>query len=118
MGEKGFVGDYTRIPKEQLSEALKERLNAATQRLLQQSMEEVEMTLKTESTILERFAQELLKRDELDYDEIVAIFKEYGKPPKSLPSSSEVSQPKAEPALPVIASNETKNPNESLKPLE
>ncbi len=118
MGEKGFVGDYTRIPKEQLSEALKERLNAATQRLLQQSVEEVEMTLKSEAHILDRFAQELLKRDELDYDEIVAIFREYGKPPKSLPTNSEIITPKAEPVLPVIADNESQNPNESLKPLE
>ncbi len=118
MGEKGFVGDYTKIPKEQLSEALKERLNAATQRLLQQSVEEVEMTLKSEAHILERFAQELLKRDELDYDEIVAIFREYGKAPKPLPSNSEIIPPRAEPALPIIADNESNGTNESLKPLE
>jgi cell division protease FtsH len=104
MGEKGFVGDYTRIPKEQLSEALKEKLNAATQRLLQQSVDEVESTLKSESHILDRFARELLKRDELDYDEIVAIFQEYGKPPRALPVNvADQSLPTSTLELPVVA---------------
>ncbi|MHB2025214.1 MAG: AAA family ATPase [Elusimicrobiota bacterium] len=85
MGEGGFVGDFTRIPSEQLSDGLKEKLNAATQKLLQDSMEEVERTLKTDWHIVERFASELQSRDELDYDEIVSIFQEYGKPPKSIP---------------------------------
>jgi cell division protease FtsH len=96
MGTNGFVGDFTRIPKEQLSDGLKQKLNEATQKLLHNSLQEVEETLKTESHILDRFSQELLKHDELDYDQIVAIFQEYGKPPKVL------SQPEASsPALPL-----------------
>ncbi|MBI5210331.1 MAG: AAA family ATPase [Elusimicrobia bacterium] len=92
MSDEGLVGDFTRIPKEQLSDGLKEKLNNATQRLLQGAMVEVETALKTEGHILERFARELLAREELDYDEIVQIFMEYGKPPKPLPSESS-SQP-------------------------
>jgi hypothetical protein len=46
---------------------------------------EVETMLKAEQKILDRFAAELLKRDELDYDEIVAIFQEFGRPPKPIP---------------------------------
>ena len=42
-------------------------------------MREVEALLRSESVIFERFAQELVKREELDYDDIEAIFKEYGK---------------------------------------
>ncbi len=35
--------------------------------------------LKKETPVLDRFAEELLKKEELDYDEIEAIFKEFGK---------------------------------------
>ncbi|MBI4423017.1 MAG: AAA family ATPase, partial [Elusimicrobia bacterium] len=82
MGSNGLVGDFTAIPKEQVSESLKDRLNAETQALLKQAMSEVEATLKAEWHIVQRFAGELVKKDELDYDEIVAIFMEYGKQPR------------------------------------
>jgi cell division protease FtsH len=85
MGTDGLVGDFTLIPKEQLSESLKERLNAATQAILRDSLKEVEALLKEHFPILERFADELVRREELDYDEIAVIFTEYGKPPKPLP---------------------------------
>ena len=82
MGTNGFVGDFTVIPKEQLSDALKEKLNLETQQVLKEALKEVEATLNGEWQIVERFAQELLKKDELDYDEIASIFMQYGKPPK------------------------------------
>jgi cell division protease FtsH len=100
MGSSGFVGDFTQIPKEQLSDDLKQRLNAETQKILQESMAEVEATLKAERHILDRFASELVARDELDYDEIVKVFLEYGKPPRlpgvaQAPSLAQAPQPKA-----------------------
>jgi cell division protease FtsH len=84
MGGNGLVGDFTQIPQHQLSDDLKEKLNSETQALLHGAMREVEATLRAETAILDRFAQELLKRDELDYDEIVQIFLEFGKPPKAI----------------------------------
>lgn len=85
MGSNGYIGDFTAVPKEQLSEDFKARLNAETQTILTEAMRDVEKTLKAEWRIVERFVQELLRRDELDYDEIIAIFKEFGKePPKGL----------------------------------
>jgi hypothetical protein len=42
-------------------------------------MKEVEELLRREDVLLERFTEELLKKNELEYDEIEAIFKEYGK---------------------------------------
>jgi ATP-dependent Zn protease len=84
MGESGLVGDYTHIPQHQLSDDMKKRLNDDTQKLLSRAMREVEHTLVSEAHILDRFAAELLKREELDYDEIVAIFAEYGKPARAL----------------------------------
>ncbi len=102
MGENGFVGDFTRIPADQLSDDLKQKLNAMTQKLLQDSMTEVERTLKTDWPIVERFAAELQARDELDYDEIAAIFKEYGKPGKPLAASA-APPPQMPPSAPAPA---------------
>ena len=96
MGETGLVGDFTQIPEHQLSDGLKQKLNEETQKLLHRAIRDVEHILKTESVLLDRFAAELLKREELDYDEIVAIFAEYGKPPRSLatgPLSSSLTMP-------------------------
>jgi cell division protease FtsH len=78
MGESGYVGDYTAIPKDELSEEIKLVLNKDTGALIKKCMGEVETTLKDNMQILDRFAKELLKREELEFDEIIAIFKEYG----------------------------------------
>ncbi len=79
MGPSGLVGDYTAIPREQLSEETKSRLNQDTDLIIKQCLKAVEDLLAKEREIFERFAHELLTRQELDYDEIEAIFAEYGK---------------------------------------
>lgn len=73
------LGDFTAIPENQLSENLKNELNIETQRLFQECTAEIETLLRNESALLDRFAAELLKKEELEYDEIDAIFKEYHK---------------------------------------
>ena len=95
MGGDGFIGNFDVIPAgqfqrgNQLSEALKEKLNMETQKILHDCMVEVDRVLRTESRILDRFAAELVRRDELDYDEIVSIFMEYGKPPRTIALSAD-----------------------------
>jgi len=79
MGEANLLGDYTIIPESQLSEKVKEKLNEETDKIFKKCVKEVEELLAKERLILDRFAKELLAREELDYDEIDAIFKEYGK---------------------------------------
>lgn len=79
MGISGHIGDYYTIPPEQLSEALKQKLNEETDQILQNCLKEVQKLLKKEKDILDRFAKELLEKEELEYDEIEAIFKEFGK---------------------------------------
>jgi len=79
MGSNGLVGDFTVIPEHQLSEDIKNRLNEETNRIIQQCLKEVEDLLAREKELFERFAHELLTREELDYDEIEAIFAEFGK---------------------------------------
>lgn len=79
MSEAGFVGDYTIIPESQLSESVKEKLNTETQKIITTCLKEVEDLLNREWPVVERFVKELLEKEELEYDEIEGIFKEYGK---------------------------------------
>ena len=79
MGKSGWVGNYSTIPADQLSEDVKQKLNLETQQIVQECMKDVEALLRSENVVFERFAQELIKKEELDYDDIEAIFKEYGK---------------------------------------
>ena len=85
MGRNGFVGDYTMIPESQLSDSIKEKLNAETYEILSGCAKDVEEFLRAEWTIVDRFAQELLKRNELEFDDIHAIFAEFGKARDQVP---------------------------------
>ena len=79
MGPSGYVGDYTAVPENELSETVKTQLNDDTNRILRECIREVEELLTKERKILDRFAHELLVREELEFDEIEEIFAEYGK---------------------------------------
>ncbi|MFH0826358.1 MAG: AAA family ATPase [Candidatus Omnitrophota bacterium] len=92
MGKSGLVGNYGMLESMQsnlgafrgqsasfVSEEIKKRLNNEVQDILQECLKEVEDLLLKESALLDRFAQELLAKDEINYDEIEAIFKEFGK---------------------------------------
>lgn len=85
MSSVGLVGDYSiygaqdRDKAFQLAESVKEQLNKETQDILQKCLKDVEDLLKKEWKITEHIALELLKKEELEYDEIDAIFKDYGK---------------------------------------
>ncbi|MFH0984665.1 MAG: AAA family ATPase [Candidatus Omnitrophota bacterium] len=82
MGASGMIGDYT-IYKDSnallLSEDVKMRLNQDVDKLLKEAMTEVDALLRKEKDLFERFSHELLTKQELDYDEIEAIFEEFGK---------------------------------------
>jgi len=96
MGPSGLLGNFKMLEEiysarcwgsiSFLSEATREKLNDDAQQIIQKCLKEVEDVLKREMSILERFAKELMERQELDYDEIEAIFKECG---KSRPSHSQ-----------------------------
>ncbi len=92
MSDAGYIGDYTTLagsvqqPTSFLSQALTEKLNSETDKILKKCLKEVEDLLKKEWQIVERFVKELLEKDELEYDEIEEIFKEYGKTHYSKPA--------------------------------
>ncbi len=79
MGPTGLVGDYTSIPQTEISEDTKNRLNQDTDTIMKQCIKEVDELLRKERDLFDRFAHELLVKQELEYDEIEAIFTEYGK---------------------------------------
>ncbi|MDD5174560.1 MAG: AAA family ATPase [Candidatus Omnitrophota bacterium] len=79
MSDAGFLGDYTVIPESQISEDMKEKLNEETDKIFKQCIKEVEELLLKEKPILERLISELLSKEELEYDEVEAIFNEFGK---------------------------------------
>lgn len=79
MGPSGLVGDYTVVPENELSQDIIRTLNGDVHKILNDCLKEVEELLKKEKDLFERFAHELLTKQELDYDQIEAIFQEYGK---------------------------------------
>ena len=86
MGKSGLLGNFHAFeninysnPMAFISEQTKNQLDHDTQEILQSCLKEVEAVLKSEEDLLERLAKELVAKEELNYDEIEAIFKEFGK---------------------------------------
>jgi cell division protease FtsH len=89
MGPSGLMGNFKSVEESYgtrlwgnisfISEQTRQKLNDDAQHIIQECLKEVEEVLNKERPLLDRFAQELMQRQELDYDEIEAIFKECGK---------------------------------------
>ena len=79
MGETGYIGDFTAIPKENLSTDLKEKLNEQTMAILNLCLKRVDKYLMEQWDIVDKMAQALLEKEELDYDDIEELFAKYGK---------------------------------------
>ncbi len=92
MGKSGFVGDYSSMPKEERSDSLNSRLNTESEEILKEQTDDVERILRSEWKIVERFVKELIAKDELDYDEIAAIFAEFGKPHRIATTAKEAGE--------------------------
>jgi len=83
MGKSGLVGDFTILSNgyyggNLVSEKTKEVLDQDIQEILQSCIKEVEKILTENRDLFEYFAQELLKKQELEYDEIETIFHKFG----------------------------------------
>jgi len=77
MGKSGFLGNWEIVEK--ISEDVKSKLDADVQDILNTCLIEITALLKKEELLMDRLAKELVAKDELNYDEIEAIFKEFGK---------------------------------------
>ncbi|MCQ9205132.1 MAG: AAA family ATPase [Omnitrophica bacterium] len=86
MGPSGILGDFDAMfdctgfgSQLNISEETKRLIDKDIQKILHDCLKEVEEILVKENDLFEHFAQELLKQGELEYDDIVEIFKKYGK---------------------------------------
>lgn len=86
MSDCGLIGNFAALtePTSQgyrpnISEETKQLIDKESQKILHQCLSEVENILTKEQELLEYFAQELIKKEELDFDEIVEIFEKHGK---------------------------------------
>ena len=80
MGKSGILGNFEALDSYDLmSDDTKRKLDADVQDILQSCLKEAEELLKKEEPLLKRLAEELIAKEELNYDEIEGIFKEFGK---------------------------------------
>ncbi len=80
MGKSGLIGNFYAISdKDLISAETKRQLDNDVQDILQTCLKEIAELLKKEEPLLTRLAKELVAKEELNYDEIEAIFKEFGK---------------------------------------
>ena len=68
MGKSGFLGNWEIVNK--ISEEVKAKLDADVQDILNSCLMEVTALLKKEEPLMDRLAQELVDKSELNYDEI------------------------------------------------
>jgi cell division protease FtsH len=84
-GESGYLGNYSEssLPRSfagpMLSEDMKAKLDADVQGILNKCLRDTEAILRKEMPLLDRLAQRLLEKEELDYDQMEEVFKEFGK---------------------------------------
>jgi ATP-dependent Zn protease len=61
-----------------ISDKTREKLDQDVQEILQECLKDATEILTAKRELLDYFAQELLKKGELEYDEIEDIFKKFG----------------------------------------
>ena len=83
MGDSGILGNFDALKAytqaSLISEETKQKIDNDVQQILKSCLAEVSEILNSEIELLEYFAKELLGKSELEYDEIVEIFKKHGK---------------------------------------
>lgn len=75
MGKTGLVGDFTAIPKDELSPKLKEKLNDETLEIINGCAKRIEKFLRENWACVEATAAQLIEKKELDFDDLEEIMK-------------------------------------------
>ncbi len=87
MGKSGLLGDYRWRGYEKqgfmVSSKTRETLDEDVQDILQTCLKEVTEVLTAHKELFEHFSQELFKKEELEYEEIQAIFDKFNVKPLS-----------------------------------
>ncbi|MDR2351488.1 MAG: AAA family ATPase [Endomicrobium sp.] len=79
MGENGYVGDFSAIPKEEVSQSLKEKLNNETLAILNVCKSKADKFLRDNWDAVDAVAKRLVKDKELDFDELEETMASVGK---------------------------------------
>ena len=95
MGKSGFIGDFHafttwRNQHNYISEKTRQTLDEDVQEILQACLKECFDFLIKHRDLFEYFSQELLKKQELEYDEIEETFKKFGVKPLYRPPNEEL----------------------------
>ena len=77
MGESGLIGDFSAVGNDQIAQKTLEVLNADAQKILQDCLQNTTKILSEHKDVLEYFAQELLEKGDLEYNEVQAIFTKF-----------------------------------------
>jgi len=88
MGDSGLIGDFTAVKEGQIAQKTLEVLNDDAQKILQDCLQNTTKILTEHKDVLEYFAQELLEKGDLEYDDVQAIFNKF-----SLKAATGVSNP-------------------------
>ncbi|MBF0619795.1 MAG: AAA family ATPase [Candidatus Omnitrophica bacterium] len=84
MGTSGLLGDFESLKSQagfSVSEKTKETLDNDVQKILQDGLNDINGLLQTHKELLAFFSDELLKKGDLEYDEIQQIFDKFGLKP-------------------------------------
>jgi cell division protease FtsH len=89
MGDGGFIGDFSVIPQEEMSQSLKEKLNNETVSIINSCYAKIEEFLKTNWDAVGAIAEKLISEKELDFDELEEVMETIGKKkPNSIDSNT------------------------------
>jgi ATP-dependent Zn protease len=81
MGKSGRIGDfraYSPYQGQMISDQTKQQLEEDVQDILRTCMDDVRKFLTEHKDLLDHFAHELVAKEELEFDDIQAIFKKFG----------------------------------------
>lgn len=78
MSTNGYIGNFSVLPQKDISPDLVSKLNDEMYRILNNEKQAAEKILRENWHIVEEFVKLLLEKDELEYDEIVDVFKKFG----------------------------------------
>jgi len=94
MGKSGLIGNFYALTQNSsmsatpnISDDTKKKLDEDTQEILKECLHDVEVIIEKNKELLEYFAQILIEKEELEYDEIIEIFRKYGKERRQEPNN-------------------------------
>ncbi|MBD3263759.1 MAG: AAA family ATPase [Candidatus Omnitrophica bacterium] len=81
MGQSGYLGNFDQLLREggHISSETRKRLDTDIQIILNNCLQEVTNTFQAERDILDYFSEQLMEKEELNYEQIEEIFNKFNK---------------------------------------